>query len=104
MRETKTPVHMFRDDLEQLLREAKWAHGLKEAHEGKQAADEWPRFYADFIVRRLDVLGWSLDDVLVKPEEPDVEEVLTGPMGRIEQDAHKARSIDFWGSKSQRED
>jgi hypothetical protein len=93
---------MFRDDLEQLLREAKWSYGLKELSEGEQAS--WPRFYADFIVRRLDVLGWSLDDVLVKPEEPDTLTDLTGPMGRTEQDANKARSMGFWGTTSQKED
>lgn len=55
---------MTEDDtarLAELLREAKEAHGEAFAHVGGED-DEWPRWYADYIVERAsEVLGTDLD-------------------------------------------
>lgn len=85
--DVKTPVQRLRDELEQLLREAKWAHARMEEETGR-ADPDWAPWYAQFIVRRMHVMGWEVDWF----PKPEVVEALTGPMGRTEVDAATARS------------
>jgi hypothetical protein len=46
-------VQVTRDELAQLLREAESAHGEYERELGRRD-DDWPAWYADYILRRLE--------------------------------------------------
>lgn len=112
MIETKTPVHVFRDILTDLLLQAKVEHGRWESKFGLD--ENWPIWYAQFIVEGFDkaglVVDWQFTEGLIVEVPPDVWTTgtedksvareatlaaLTGPMGRVEQDAAKARSMNF---------
>jgi hypothetical protein len=55
---------------------------------------DWPKWYAAYMVQRMHEAGWEVDYLpdLDADRHSYVEEALTGPMGRIEEDAAKARS------------
>lgn len=78
------------DLLEKLMLEAKDAHMRFEVEHGPD--DSWPRWYAQFILRRLNEEGVVLDDTKAKVMAV-IKDKLCGPMGKID-----------FGVTSQRED
>lgn len=104
MEETKTPVHVFRDLLTDLLRVAKMEHTSfveRTMSPAEAKAHDWAPWYAEFIVGQLNALGVELDWASINGQLASMEDVkilLSGPMGRAEVDAAKARSYNFGGS------